>query len=151
MSEEAVCLGAELSCGQGMALHEQQSIQKQRGGLGDHMLRILLGQELHQAAQNIHTSVGAEEVSPGQVRWKTVGQGGEGQQAGHQLVQTWHRRERGSHLGGHQPHAVPELEDASPHWPDHVRVQGVLLGQPLGEALLGVLPHSLLLQQTLNK
>lgn len=143
---------AELSGGQGVALHIQQSIQEQRGGLGNHMLWVLLlGQKLCQAVQNVHASPGAEEVCPGLVRWQAVRQGGEGQQTGHQLGQTRYRRERGSHLGGHQPHAMSELEDAGPNWPDHIRVQGVILQQPLAKALLGVLPHSLFLQQALDR
>ena len=112
---------------------------------------LLLGQKLHKALQNIHASPGAEEVCPGQVGWQAVGKGGVRQQTDHQLRQTRYGHERGSHLRGHQPHAMSELEDAGPNRPDHIRVQGIVLQQLIAEALLGVLPHSLLLQQALHR
>ena len=43
-----------------------------------------------------------------------------------------------------------DLQNSCPQRPDDIRVQWVLLGQPLGEALLGGLPHCLLLQQALD-
>ena len=44
VSEEALSLVAELSCGHGVTLHIQQRVEKQCGGLGNHMIGVLLWQ-----------------------------------------------------------------------------------------------------------
>lgn len=152
MSEEAASLLAEAPCGQRMALQVQQGVEEQRGRPGNHLLHLLLLREqLGQAAHGVGAGGGAEEVGSGQVAGQAGGGGGgEGQQAGHQAGQARRGCQRGGHLRRHQPHAVAQLQDAGAHGAHHIRVERVLLLQPLAEALLGALPHGLLPQQGLD-
>ena len=90
MSEELACLWPELPRGEGVALHVQQGIEQQGGGVGDPASRrVSLRQQFGQAPQHIHAGPGAQEVSIGQVRGQGAAQGGEDQQTGHQLGQPW--------------------------------------------------------------
>lgn len=162
VSEELQGPLVQLSLAQHMGAQVQEGVHQQllSGGAGALALAFQLlsswapEDQLPKASQNLlwlhwaqsirMSIVGREGGAHRRESQQGCGQGTQPVRRDHTIVE-W-----GMDLGGHQPHAMLQLQDGCLQRGHRVWIQGKLFGQPLSELVVRLLPRRLLLQKVLG-